>query len=239
MERGRRQALRFGSDLRKEKVLGVHHGDAGGFQVKTDQGEYRACAVILATGASRNRPRIKGLADYEGKGVSYCVSCDGFFHRGKPVLVAGEGLFAANQALELLTYTPNVRICTLGKPADIPPDYARRLEEAGIEVIVDAVASLEGASGLEAVVLAGGRRVEASGLFIAMGEASSTDFAYSLGVARNGIFLETDREMKTNIEGVFAAGDCTGGFLQIAVAVGEGALAGRSAIAWLKERCPK
>jgi len=239
MERGRRQALRFGAELRAEKVLGVHHGDSGGFHVKTDQGEYRACAVILATGAARNRPKIKGLAGYEGKGVSYCVSCDGFFHRGKPVLVAGEGLFAANQALELLAYTPDVRICTLGKPADIPPDFTARLEHAGIEVIVDTIASLEGEAGLDGVVLASGRRLEVSGLFIAMGEASSTDFAYTLGVARNGIFLETDREMKTNIEGVFAAGDCTGGFLQIAVAVGEGALAGRSAIAWLKERCPK
>ncbi|GFK94479.1 Thioredoxin reductase [Fundidesulfovibrio magnetotacticus] len=238
MARGRLQAQRFGAEIRQEKVLGVHHGDNGRFHVKTDQGEYDACAVILATGAARNRPKIKGLADYEGKGVSYCVSCDGFFHRGKPVMVAGEGLFAANQALELLAYTPDVRICTLGKPSAIPPEYGERLARAGIEVIEAAVESLEGDPGLTAVRLADGRRIEISGLFIAMGEASSTDFAYTLGVARSGIFLETDRDMKTNIEGVFAAGDCTGGFLQIAVAVGEGALAGRSAIAWLKSSCP-
>ena len=108
IERGRRQAERFGAQLREERVLAVHHGDAGGFHVKTDKGTYDACAVVLATGVARVRPGIDNLGDYEGKGVSYCVSCDGFFYRGKQVLVLGEGIFAANQALELTQYTPHV-----------------------------------------------------------------------------------------------------------------------------------
>jgi len=239
MERGRKQASRFGAKLRCEKVLSVHHGEQGGFEVKTDKGGYRACAVILATGASRVRPKIPGLSDYEGKGVSYCVSCDGYFFRNKPVVVAGEGLFAANQALELLNYTPSVSICTLGKEPSVPPGFMERLDAAGVAVIRETITALSGSPALESVTLSGGRTIPAEGLFIALGEASSTDFAYTLGVTRKGSFIEVDPGMKTNIEGVFAAGDCTGGFLQIAVAVGEGALAGKAAISWLKEKCPQ
>lgn len=239
IDRGRRQAARFGADIRCEKVLSIHPREEGGFAVKTERGEYRACAVILATGVSRNRPKIAGLGDYEGKGVSYCVSCDGYFFRGKPVLVAGEGIFAANQALELLAYTPDVRICTLGREPAIPAEYMTRLENAGIGIITEEIVALGGQPGLSEVTLAGGGVLLTEGLFIAQGEASSTDFAYTLGVTRKGAFIEADGSMRTNVPGVFAAGDCTGGFLQIAVAVGEGALAGRSAIAWLKEQCPK
>jgi len=239
MERGRKQAERFGAKLRCEKVLSVHHGESGGFEVKTEQGAYKACAVILATGASRVRPKIPGLAEYEGKGVSYCVSCDGYFFKNQPVVVAGEAVFAANQALELLNYTPKVSICTLGKEPAIPSAYLDRLNAAGVEIIKEGVTALAGDPALESITLTGGRVLEAKGLFIALGEASSTDFAYTLGVSRNGSFLEVDREMRTNIEGVFAAGDCVGGFLQIAVAVGEGALAAKNAISWLKEKCPR
>lgn len=239
IERGRRQAARFGADIRCEKVLGIHHGDLGGFKIKTDKSEYQACAVILATGVSRTKPKIPGIADYEGKGVSYCVSCDGYFYKGRPVLVLGEGVFAANQALELLNYTPDVTICTQGKAPTIPAEFMARLDAAGVSVTTDTITALSGQPALSAVTFGSTETRAVDGLFIAMGEASSTDFAYTLGVARNGQFLAVDSEMKTNIEGVFAAGDCTGGFLQIAVAVGEGALAAKSAISWLKEKCPK
>lgn len=239
VDRGRRQAARFGTDIRCEKVLGVHHGDLGGFTVKTDAGEYEACAVILATGVSRSKPKIPGYAEYEGKGVSYCVSCDGYFYRGQPVMVAGEGVFAANQALELTNYTPDVTICTLGKPPAFSQEFAERLEASRIKVLTDSITALSGAPGLESVQLSAGAALPVKGLFVALGEASSTDFAYTLGVARKGHFIEVDTEMKTNIPGVFAAGDCTGGFLQIAVAVGEGAWAAKSAIAWIKSSCLK
>jgi thioredoxin reductase (NADPH) len=237
IERGRRQAERFGARLREERVLAVHHGDAGGFHVKTDKGEYDACAVVLATGVARVRPGIDNLGDFEGKGVSYCVSCDGFFHRGKQVLVLGEGIFAANQALELTQYTPHVSICTQGKAPVLNSGFEQRLADAGIAIDTRKISRLAGNNGLEHVVFADGTEQPVDGLFVAMGEASSLDFAYSLGVERKGVFLMADDEQCTNIPGVFAAGDCTGGFLQIGVAVGEGAKAARAAIAYAKEQC--
>jgi thioredoxin reductase (NADPH) len=236
IERGRRQAERFGAGIACDTVLGVHHGDESGYVIKTETREVAAKALILATGVSRVAPKIPSLAGYEGKGVSYCVSCDGFFHRGAPVVVVGEGVYAANQALELTTYTPDVSVVTNGKKPEIKPEFAAKLAAANIEVIEDKIEGLSGEPGLASVRLAGGRELPAHGLFIAMGVAGGGDFAQTLGLAREGAFLTVDGEQRTNLPGVFAAGDCTGGFLQISVAVGEGAKAARSAINYLKAK---
>ena len=235
IERGRAQAAKFGVEMRCDRVLAVHQNGEQKFVAKTEEGEIEATALILATGVSRVRPGIANLGDYEGKGVSYCVSCDGYFMRGKPVMVVGEANFAANQALELLQYTPSVQVCTQGKAPEMSEEFLWRLRESGIPVLQKKIASLAGNGGLEQVVMDSGEQIEAQGLFIAMGQASSNDFAYSLGLLRNGQFIDTDREQRTNIPGVFAAGDCVGRFLQISVAVGEGALAGRAAISHVKE----
>ena len=236
IERGKAQAAKFGADIRCDRVLAIHQSETGGFVAKTEDREIEAASIILATGVSRIRPGISNLGDYEGKGVSYCVSCDGFFMRGKPVVVVGEGNFAANQALELLQYTPSVTICSQGKELSISEEFLYRLKESSIPVLNDKIAALAGGNGLEQVTFESGEARDAQGLFVAMGQASSSDFAYSLGLLRNGQFIETDREQRTNVPGVFAAGDCVGRFLQISVAVGEGALAGRAAISHVKER---
>ncbi len=234
--RGCRQAQRFGTQLRCDRALAIHPTDDGRFSVTTESGEtIQSCAVILATGVTRVKPGVNNISDYEGKGVSYCVSCDGFFFRNKKVMVLGEAIFAANQAMELTQYTPDVIICTQSRQPSMTEAFLQRLEETGIELRNAQVVSLEGHPGLERVVFADGSKETVDGLFVAMGQASSMDFAYSLGVARNGLFLEVDNEQKTNIAGVFAAGDCVGRFLQISVAVGEGAVAGRSAINYVKK----
>jgi len=234
IKRGRLQAERFGVKMRCEKVLSVHQEPDETFLVKTDKGEVQAEALILATGVSRVRPGISNLDAYDGKGVSYCVSCDGFFYRGKKVMVTGEGIFAANQALELKQYTPHVQVCTQGKKLTMTDEYLKKLHKAEIPVLERKIVRLEGENGLERVVFNDDGTEEVDGLFIAMGEASSSDFAYTLGLVRNGVFIDADRTQKTNVAGVFAAGDCVGRFLQISVAVGEGAKAGRAAINHVK-----
>lgn len=237
LERGKRQAKRFDVQMRCDRVLAIHPTEDEEFEIKTETGKVRACSVILATGVSRIRPGIEDLSEYEGKGVSYCVSCDGFFFRNKQVMVVGEGIFAANQALELTQYTPHVSVCSQGKPLTMTESFQEKLQEAGIPVKQRKIERVEGNDVLERVIYDDGSEEAVDGLFIALGEASSLDFAYSLGVMRNGVFLQVDEEQKTNFPGVFAAGDCVGRFLQISVAVGEGAIAGRSAINFVKKQC--
>jgi len=240
IERGTQQAQRFGAEIRCERVLSIHPGnEEGRFHVRTEQGEYDACSVILATGVARVRPGIDNLQDYEGKGVSYCVSCDGFFFKQKKVMVLGEGNFAANQALELLHYTPNVQVCTQGKKLDMSPEFQGKLEQAGIPVLPDKVTTLHGDDGLSQVQYASEKKDSMDGLFIAMGQASSSDFAASMGLVMRKQFIEVDAQQRTNFPGVFAAGDCVGRFLQISVAVGEGALAARAAIEHVKKICSR
>lgn len=237
IDRGLKQALRFGSSVTCDRVLSIHYDDSGKFILKTESGEYLACCVILATGVSRKKPDVPGLEKYEGRGISYCVSCDGFFFKGKNVLVAGEGLYAANQALELVNYTPFVSICTLGRKSEISGSFMSSLDELKIPVMEKKISSLSGEPNLEKVRFSDGTEMAATGIFIATGDASSADFAKSLGIITEGNFITVDREMKTNVPGIFAAGDCTGGFLQISVAVGEGAMAGKAAIDYVRHTC--
>jgi thioredoxin reductase (NADPH) len=177
------------------------------------------------------------LDAFEGSGVSYCVSCDGFFFRNKTVMVVGEGNYAANQALELKQYTPHVSICSQKKPLQMTPEFVDKLRETDITVTEEKIERLVGEETLEGVAFAGGGQAATDGLFIAMGQASAADFAMTLGLERNGEFIQADHLQHTNIPGVFAAGDCVGRFLQISVAVGEGALAARAAIRHIKSQC--
>ncbi len=235
VERGLKQVKRFGASIDCDRAIGIHFDDTGKYIVKTENGEYLTSSIILATGVSHKKPKIPGIDKYDGKGISYCVSCDGFFFKGKKVLVAGEGLYAANQALELVNYTPNVSVCTLGAKSSITDEFMKQLSALNIEVMEKGITSLHGEMNLDKVTFSDGSEMDASGIFIALGDASSVDFAKSLGIITEGNFIQVDREMKTNAPGIFAAGDCTGGFLQISVAVGEGAIAGRSAIQYVRD----
>jgi thioredoxin reductase (NADPH) len=234
--RGLRQAERFGARIVCQRVLSVHMAEDGAFHVKTDKDEYAAQAVVIAAGVTRVRPGIANIADYEGKGVSYCVSCDGFFFRGRQVVVVGEGNYAANQALELTNFTKDIAVYTQGKEPAMGDGFADKLAEAGIAVSTAKIVRLTGEPAMTGAELDDGATIAAEGLFVAMGQASALDFAKTLGVTAKGAFIEADSEQKTNVPGIFAAGDCVGHFMQISVAVGEGAKAGRAAIAYVKER---
>ncbi len=239
MASGRAQAERFGTKIVTERVLGIHMNEAMRFDVKTESAHYDACAVILATGVSKIRPGISNFEDYDGKGISYCVSCDGFFYRGRQVVALGEGVYAASQALELKAYTDKVALCTQGKEMTITPEFMDKLKDAGIPVIEKKIVELAGSPALDTLIFEDGETFASDGLFIAMGEASSSDFAWTLGLERDGNHIVADPQQVTNIPGVFAAGDCVGRFAQIAVAVGEGAIAARQAIKYCREKCPK
>ncbi len=237
LDLGLKQALRFGAHTECDRVVSIHYGESGGFTVKTETKKIETCSIILSTGLSRKKAPIPGLEKFEGKGISYCVSCDGFFFKNKKVVVAGEGNYAANQALELHEYTNDVTICTLGKKTAISQEFMDRLDIHGIKIIEDSILNLEGDDNLSGIVYSGIGAAPADGIFIALGEASSLDFAASLGLFTKDGFITVDRDMKTNIPGIFAAGDCTGGFLQISKAVGEGAVAAKSAIDFIRETC--
>lgn len=201
-DRGIDQAKTLGVRILTAQVVGVEGFDT--FTVHTDQGDFDAKAVILATGTSRKAPVIPGLKELEGRGVSYCAVCDAFFYRGKKVAVIGNGDFALKEAEEIGNVASEVTILTNGLPGAFSrkPEYPVRTEK---------IQNLKGTDFLEGVELADGTELEVSGVFVAIGTAGSTEIARRMGaeLTEKGN-IRVDEEMRTTIPGLYAAGDCTG-----------------------------
>lgn len=225
--RGIAGAKRLGCTIKEEEVFSVEYMD--GFLVKASGGEYQADAVLLATGASRKAPNIAGLHALEGSGVSYCAVCDAFFYRKKDVAVLGSGEYAAHEAQILSRTAGSVTILTNGEPfAGVLPD--------GIICDTRPIAEIEGKQKVTGVRFTDSGICEVSGVFVAVGVASSTDLARKIGVQTEGSRIVTDENGATNVPGLYAAGDCTGGLLQISTAVAEGAKAAMAMIRFLQKR---
>ena len=196
--------------------------------VETQAGAYPADAVILATGASRAVPRIPGLTGLEGHGVSWCAACDAFFYRGKDVAVLGSGAYALHEVQALLPVVKSVSLLTNGMPltAEFPPE---------VTVYPQKVEAVLGEQVVTGVQLSDGQEVALSGVFVALGVAGSTALARKIGAAVEGSRIVVDEKMQTTVPGLYAAGDCTGGLLQVAKAVYEGAQAGTEAAKALRK----
>ena len=226
-ERGMAQAKRLGAALVQTEVTGIEYAEKG-FTVKTTDGAHAADAVILATGAPRAVPPIAGVREHEGRGVSYCAICDAFFYRGKDVAVLGQGEYALEEARTLLPVAGSVTLLTGGaQPPAALPD--------GLRVETRAVAAVEGADKVAQVAFTEGDPLPVEGVFLAFGTAGSTDFARKLGAQIADGKIQVDSAMATAVPGLFAAGDCTGGLLQVAKAVADGAQAAMSAIKFVRK----
>ena len=219
-------AQRLGVQFVHTEAVGLTYTDR--LTVETLAGDYPADAVILATGASRAVPRIPGLAGLEGHGVSFCAACDAFFYRGRDVAVLGSGEYALHEVQALLPVVHSVTLLTNGAAltAQFPPE---------VVVCPQKVEAILGEQTVTGVQLAGGESRALSGVFLAQGVAGSTALARKLGAAVDGSRIVVDDKMQTTVPGLYAAGDCTGGLLQVAKAVYEGALAGTEAARALRK----
>ena len=217
-------AQSLGVEVVQCEITGISYN--GSFAVSSQDRTFEAGAVVIATGAKRFTPKIGHFSDFEGKGVSYCAVCDGFFYRNKRVAVLGSGGYALAEAKELSAVAQSVTVLTDGEQPSA--DFG------GFEVIQKKIAALSGDGLLNAVVFDGGSSLPVSGFFVAIGVAGAADLAKKLGAVTKGNYISVDGNMSTNIPGLFAAGDCTGGLLQVAKAAADGATAGIAAAKYLK-----
>lgn len=238
-ERGIAQAKALGVRILDAEVLGISGFDT--FTVKTTAGDFDTVSVILATGGKRSAPKIPGLKEFEGRGVSYCAVCDAFFYREKEVAVVGNGDFALHEAEELRNVTQDVTIYTDGKE----PEFSR---EHPIVVNTMKIQAIEGDDKVSGLLMQSDTAAQdaeapensfypADGVFVALGTAGSTEIARQMGaeISDKGN-IKTDEEMATTIPGLFAAGDCTGGLLQVSKAVYEGSMAAISAGKYVRHK---
>ncbi len=210
-------AKKVGVEFLEAEALGL--GFEEKLTVETTKGVFSADYVVLATGVQRKTPKIPGLQELEGRGVSYCAVCDAFFYRQKPVAVLGSGEYALHEAEVLLASASSVTLLTNGaEPAANFPEE--------VQIVKSRIEKIEGTDHVEAVLLEDGSRITAEGIFIAYGTAGGSDLAKKIGAQTDGNHVVTDEKMRTTVPGLYAAGDCNGGMLQIAKAVYEGAVAG-------------
>lgn len=230
------QAKKLGLKVTRQKVISLTKGEEG-FTVKTDKGEYSFPAVVIATGTSHNKLGIE--ADYVGKGVSYCATCDGNFYKNRHVAVVGGGNAAVREALYLSDIASAVYVIVPSADFTSNDEISTRSlkEKSNVTVLYGAVVSEitgdEAVAGLKVYENGSVKEIAVDGVFVAMGAVPVTDFIRIDGLKTEKGYIAVNNRCETNVEGLFAAGDVTDTPLkQIVTACGDGAKAGSFASAY-------
>lgn len=264
-EKGIMQATNSGIEIKKEEILNIEMEDNLEFKVKSENDTYQAKAVILATGLKRIVPKIENIEKYINKGVSFCALCDGYFYKGKNVVVIGDGKNAIEEADVLKKVAKSVRIFTSSEiksingteqkvksitlKDDINECKSNNKESNQEEVnknkaserqfiecnsILGEKNSNSTNSNLDDSNSNDSNEIQVDGVFIAEGIAGGFEFAKRLGIITKNETIVVNDKMQTNVPGVFACGNITGGLLQVSKAVYEGAKAGINVINYIK-----
>ncbi|MFZ5989126.1 MAG: NAD(P)/FAD-dependent oxidoreductase [Bacillota bacterium] len=227
---GEKQAARLGAEIIEGEAIAIEKNDF--FEVLTSDKRYTSKAVLLATGQPLKKVRIENLESFEGRGVSYCSTCDGFFYNNLKVGVLGYSDYVVHEAIELESYTKDITIFTNGKQLELTEQFSEASNR--FKVNTKQIYRIDGGEFLQKIFFKDGTSEDIDGLFVAYESPSSVDFARKLGIIVDGNSIVVDKNQQTNLDGLFAAGDCSGGFKQISTAVGQGAVAGKKMIEYVR-----
>jgi len=232
LEKMRKQVEKHIPIKNMEEVKEIRENSLGDISLTTSQGEYRAKSVIISTGSHHRRLNVPGEYEFLGRGVSYCATCDGPLFKEKSVVVVGGGNAAVQEAIYLKDLGCDVTIIHRRDELRAEKYLQNKLKEHEIPVIWDSV--VEGINGevvVNSVSILNRKTQEkkdltTDGVFIAVGEEPLNKVAQSAGVKldKEG-YIVTDKHQRTNLPGIYAAGDITGGIKQWVVACSEGAVA--------------
>ncbi len=229
------QAERFGADIRFGEVSSLR--DEGDHKViETTEGPLKARAVLIATGSDYKKLGVPGEAEYYGRGVHYCATCDGAFYRDKKLVVVGGGNSAVQEAMFLTRFTSHIDLLVrseLRASEVLLHELDEFVKQGKISVHLntstDEIVASEGKTVDKVLATKDGEKVEfvCDGVFIFIGLLPNTGFLQGSGVEfdEQGL-IKTDENLQTAVPGVFASGDVrSGATMQIASATGEGATA--------------
>lgn len=211
IEDGIKQASFLGIQIIDEAVISIKD-NIDHFSVITKTSNLQSETVLLATGKTRENLSIPGYRKFKGKGISMCATCDGYFYRKKKIGIVGCGHYMKHELEYLSRMTKDITVFTHGNEFD---------EDLGFPIIKEPILEFGGIDKISYVKTKNGTH-EVDGLFIALGAPSSIEFANQLGLIVEKGNLIINQEYQTNVPGIFAAGDITGGKLQIAKAVYDG-----------------
>lgn len=211
IEKGIIQAKNLGINVLSEEVVKIEIGD--GFIVGTNKSVYSTKTVFIATGMKRTTLNIKGLKEFEGRGVSYCAVCDGFLYRKKRIGLLGSGDFMKSELEVLKRFSKDITIFTNGASLDLDEN-----------IVTDKILSINGETTLTSITTTC-ETFELDALFVAVGIANGSSFARHLGLIMDEKDHLVVNDYMTNIPGIFAGGDVIGGVKQIVKAASDGCCA--------------
>jgi thioredoxin reductase (NADPH) len=223
-------ALQYVQIYQGEQVLEVLPGDP--FEVKTTRRTFKAKTILLATGATHRSLKVVGEQQFSGRGVSYCATCDGPLFKGRSVLMVGGGNSAVTEALHLHNVGVAVTLVHRRDTLRAQDFLSQQLEANGIPVLWNTeIKEIQGRERVENVVLVNSQTGEVSekavdGVFVAIGYRPTVELAKKIGVTLTADgYIQHDKAHRTNIPGIYCAGDVEGGYKQIVTATGQGAAA--------------
>jgi len=242
LKHGRNQAAASGTKFNEEDITAIEMDSEGRFQVEAESGNrYLSSSIVFAMGIARNRLNVPGEKEYIGKGVSYCVDCDGFFFKDQCVIIVGNESAAAAGALTLLAIAEEVHLVyqktSFSQALKDRVSHSPIIQHPGRWI-----ERIDGDSSVESVLIDDGNRISCSGVFIELGAKGAVQLAANLGILLDTERYPTivvDRKQATNIPGAYAAGDICGSPWQVAKAVGEGCVAGLEAATFSKKRAAR
>lgn len=226
----RKQAERFGADIRLGEVTAINLNADGTKTLDTTDGEIKARAVLIATGSDYKKIGVPGEAEFYARGVHYCATCDGAFYRDKKLVVVGGGNSAVQEALFLTKFASSIDMLVRSKlrasEVLIQELNQNKKIKVHLNTTTDEIIGKDNKV-VKVIGTANNKKVEfeTDGVFIFVGLLPNTNFLKGSKIELDEVgLIKTDPNLQTNMPGVFACGDVrSGATMQIASAVGEGA----------------
>ena len=243
IEKMQQQAERFGARYDYNEVVSVDFTNGSPFTVKTHSEEYSADAVIVTAGASPRKLGIPGEEGFTGAGVSYCGTCDGFFFRGRDIVVVGGGDSALEEGLFLTRFANKVEIIHRRDELRAGPHLQKRAfaNDKISFMWSTAVKEISGNGSVNEITLIDRKTGEerphpTQGVFIFIGHYPNSGFLDGNVAMDEEGYVITDEFMRTSVPGVYAAGEIQDPiYRQVATSVGQGTAAAMQAEKWLAE----
>jgi thioredoxin reductase (NADPH) len=231
----RAKAEDSGAVILEEDVTAID-SDNTAYIVETESGNHvKGTALVLAMGISRNRLGLANEKALVGKGVSYCVDCDGPLFKGEPIAIVGCGSAAVSGALTMVFYTDKIHLVC--ERLEVGDHLAQNLRESHIELHEGRkVIRINGEDSVKGLILDNETELDVNGVFIELGAKGAIGLAGGLGVMLDETmkYINVNKKQETNLPGVYAAGDICGPPWQVAKSIGEGCVAGLEAAAYAR-----
>lgn len=221
--KGEEHAKSLDIEILEDEVLRIEYTGED-YIVKTKTEEFQTSFIFLGIGSKRKKLDIKNIREYEGRGISYCAICDGFFYKLKDIAIYGNSEYSIKESEMLVNTVNKIYFLTNGEPIEAIKELSNKDPNKFI-IVENKVMEVQGQEKLENIIFEDGNNISVSGLFVAE-EANNKSFAMQLGLLMEEDSIIVDDTRKTNLDGIYAGGDTIKGVKQVSKAVSDGMIAG-------------